>query len=281
MGSEDSHGRTLWALGACAANSRDPLAKLGQESFSESVPSAENFTSPRSWAFCLLGIDHYAAANTLAPPADRLRRVLVERLMSLLSSNGDKEWHWFEDVLAYDNARLPQALLMTGRTTGDRDCTEAGLRSLRWLTTLQTSPAGCFRPIGSDSFGCKRALPQLFDQQPLEAAATISASLAAWRADGDSTWRTVAETASSGFWVVMIWEFPWSMLQQEAVVTGSSRSGERKPGSQVRPLLPAQRRRAPNHIATRRLSRTKDDQRVERLIPYPRKEREPCPIPHS
>ena len=120
VGSEDSHGRTLWALGACAANGKDSSRQSWARSFFlDAAPSAENFTSPRAWAFSLLGIDHYVGANGLAPGVDRLRRVLAERLMTLLSSTGDKEWHWFEDVLAYDNARLPQALLMTGRAIGD------------------------------------------------------------------------------------------------------------------------------------------------------------------
>src|SRR6185437_15507919 len=89
-----------------------------------------------------------------------------------------KDWEWFEDELAYDNARLPQALIVTGCATATRSCVNVGLRSLRWLMTLQTTSAGLFRPIGSRSFGAKRAHPQPFDQQPVEAAATISACFA-------------------------------------------------------------------------------------------------------
>ena len=69
-------------------------------------------------------------------------------------------------------------------STGTPAYVEAGLRSLRWLMTLQTTPAGFFRPVGTEGFGDKRKPPRAFDQQPLEATATISACLAAWRADG-------------------------------------------------------------------------------------------------
>jgi hypothetical protein len=70
---------------------------------------------------------------------------------------------------------------------------------LRWLTKLQTTSAGLFRPIGSESFGAKRTAPREFDQQPLEAAASISACLAALQADGDPRWKTDAERAFAWF----------------------------------------------------------------------------------
>jgi glycosyltransferase involved in cell wall biosynthesis len=221
VGSEDSHARTLWALGACAANGKDSSRQSWARSlFLEAASSVENLSSPRAWAFSLLGIDHYAGANTMPSGLETLRRDLAGRLLALLPSTGDEGWHWFEDVLAYDNARLPQALLVTGRATGDPDFIEAGLQSLRWLTDIQTSPQGYFRPVGSDSFGHKRALPQPFDQQPLEACATISACLVAWRVDGNPNWRALAETA-----------FEWFLGRNDLgcplvdVATGSCRDG--------------------------------------------------------
>ena len=105
---------------------------------------------------------------------------------------------WFEEGLAYDNARLPQALILTGIATGTPAYIEAGLRSLRWLMTLQTS-AGVFRPVGTRGFGDKRTRRGMFDQQPLEATATISACLAAWRADGSPKWKADAARAFSWF----------------------------------------------------------------------------------
>ena len=160
---------------------------------------AESFRYPRSWAFTLLGLDAYCAAVAEASNAGCVRHLLADRLISMMSVAETKDWVWFEEGLAYDNARLPQALIVTGISTGAPAYVEAGLRSLRWLMTLQTTPAGFFRPVGTESFGDKRKLPQAFDQQPLEATATISACLAAWRADGNVAWRTDASRAFGWF----------------------------------------------------------------------------------
>src|SRR5205085_2125089 len=86
-------------------------------------------------------------------------------------------WSWFEEGLAYDNARLPQALMLTGMATKTPGYVDAGLKSLRWLMTQQTAPTGHFRPIGTDGFGELRQPPRAFDQQPVEATATIAACL--------------------------------------------------------------------------------------------------------
>ncbi len=76
--------------------------------------------------------------------------------MSILSAVETKDWVWFEEGLSYDNARLPQALIVTGDATGTPTYVEAGLRSLRWLMTRQTTPAGLFRPVGTQGFGDQR-----------------------------------------------------------------------------------------------------------------------------
>ena len=200
IGSEDSHGRTLWALGECARSDASRSRRRWAASlFAEALLTAESFRSPRAWAFTLLGLDAYCTSVTEDSPAQRLRHLLAERLISIMSVVATKEWVWFEEGLAYDNARLPQALIVTGISTGAPAYVEAGLRSLRWLMTLQTTPAGFFRPIGTEGFGDKRKLPRAFDQQPLEATAAISACLAAWRADGDVEWRAEAARAFAWF----------------------------------------------------------------------------------
>jgi glycosyltransferase involved in cell wall biosynthesis len=199
-GSEDSHGRTLWALGQCArSDAALSRRRWAAALFAEALPIAESFRSPRAWAFTLLGLDGYCAAGAESSRVEPVRDRLADRLMSCLSTVETKDWIWFEEGLAYDNARLPQALLVTGLSAGVPAYVAAGLRSLRWLMTLQVTPAGLFRPVGTASFGDKRTPPQAFDQQPLEAAATISACLAAWRADGDAEWKTHAARAFSWF----------------------------------------------------------------------------------
>jgi len=199
-GSEDSHGRTLWALGECARRDASPSRRRWAAAlFVEALPTAESFGSPRAWAFTLLGLDAYCATAPDDLHAREARHFLAGKLMSILASVATSQWVWFEEGLAYDNARLPQALMLAGMAMQTPDYVDAGLRSLRWLMTQQTAPAGHFRPVGTAGFGERRQHPRAFDQQPVEATATIAACLTAWRADGDAEWKTIATRVFAWF----------------------------------------------------------------------------------
>jgi glycosyltransferase involved in cell wall biosynthesis len=199
-GSEDSHGRTLWALGECARRDASPSRRRWAAAlFSQALSSAETFRSPRAWAFTLLGLAAYCVVAPDDLHAQEVRHCLAGRLMSNLASVETPDWVWFEEGLAYDNARLPQALMMTGMATQTPVYVDAGLRSLRWLMTQQTASAGHFRPVGTAGFGEQRQHPRAFDQQPVEATATIAACLTAWRADGDAEWKAIATRVFAWF----------------------------------------------------------------------------------
>jgi hypothetical protein len=220
-GSEDSHGRTLWALGECARRDASPSRRRWAATlFAEALSTAESFRSPRAWAFTLLGLGSYCAVVPDDLHAQDVRRLLADRLMSSLASVEARDWVWFEEGLAYDNARLSQALLVTGMATQTPGYVEAGLRSLRWLMTQQTASAGHFRPVGTAGFGERRKQARAFDQQPVEATATIAACLAAWRADGDAKWKAVATSAFAWFLGSNDLSVPLVDLQ-----TGSCRDG--------------------------------------------------------
>jgi len=199
-GSEDSHARTLWALAECARRDADPSRRRWAAAlFDTALPSVEEFSSPRAWAFALLGLDCYCGLMIGEPLPDRMRRLLADKLMALFLATQTQDWPWFEDVLAYDNARLPQALIQTGAATSTPSYVDAGVRSLRWLMSLQTTSSGHFRPVGTRSFGAIRRKPEAFDQQPVEASAAISACLAAWRTDGGAEWPAEARRAFGWF----------------------------------------------------------------------------------
>lgn len=199
-GSEDSHGRTLWALGEAARTDASPARRQWAAAlFAQALSIAESFRSPRAWAFMLLGLDAYCAVAPDDLRAREVRHSLADRLMSCLASVETPDWVWFEEGLAYDNARLPQALMLTGMATQTPQYLDAGLRSLRWLMTQQTTAAGQFRPVGTAGFGEHRQHPRAFDQQPVEATATIAACLTAWRADGDAEWKAMATRAFAWF----------------------------------------------------------------------------------
>ena len=199
-GSEDSHGRTLWALGECTRKDASPSRRRWATAlFAQALPTVKTFRSPRASAFTLLGLDAYCAVVPDDRHAREIRRTLAERLMSSLASVETPGWQWFEEGLAYDNARLSQALIVTGMATRTPGYVEAGLRSLRWLMTLQTTSTGHFRPVGTASFGERLKPPLAFDQQPVEATATIAACLSAWRADDDAEWKTIATKVFAWF----------------------------------------------------------------------------------
>jgi glycosyltransferase involved in cell wall biosynthesis len=199
-GSEDSHGRALWALAECARKDTDPSRRRWAAAlFKTALPAVEDFSSPRAWAFSLLGLDAYCTLEAGGLSANGLRKRLADRLMALFLASQRKDWLWFEDALAYDNARLSQVLIQTGLATHTPAYVDVGLQSLRWLMSLQTTSSGCFRPVGSKSFGRIRHKPEAFDQQPVEACATISACRAAWRVNDDAEWSQGAMRAFGWF----------------------------------------------------------------------------------
>jgi glycosyltransferase involved in cell wall biosynthesis len=220
-GSEDSHGRTLWALGVCVLSDANTSRRAWAASlFSQALPTVDEFLSPRAWAFTLLGLDAYCAAIAADSRAVATRALLADKLFTLFKKAGTLDWVWFEEGLSYDNARLSQALIITGTALRRQDYLDAGLRSLRWLLTQQTSASGQFRPVGTEGFHDVRRQPRNFDQQPVEAAATIAASLAAWRVDQDAEWR--AEAARAFAWFLGSNDLSVPLVDLE---TGSCRDG--------------------------------------------------------
>lgn len=198
-GSEDSHGRALWALGAVVGRSSDPgRQSLAGQLFHAGLAAASSLESPRGWAFSLLGIDEYLRAFQGDSGVEALRGVLAERLMTRFHDNGASDWRWCEEVVAYDNARLPQALFVSGARMGNSEMIATGIRALEWLSEIQRGADGCFAPIGSNGFYRRGSQKAAFDQQPLEACAMVSACLDAWRITGDARWASE-----------MRWAFRW------------------------------------------------------------------------
>lgn len=199
-GSEDSHGRALWALGAVVGRSAsENLRAWAAPLFETALPAVNSFTSPRAWAFAILGLHEYLRTMDGDLLAARMREELAARLLGLWQAVSGPDWPWFEESLAYDNARISQALVLTGRWTSNDEILHAGLESLRWLMDHQRGTGGCFRPIGSEGFWTRGGEPAQFDQQPVEACAAVAACTEALNATGDEHWRSEAQRAFDWF----------------------------------------------------------------------------------
>jgi glycosyltransferase involved in cell wall biosynthesis len=200
QGSEDCQGRALWALGIGVG--RSPFRSfqmMAGQLFALALPALTSFTSPRAWAFGLIGIHEYLRRLNGDSLVTQIRETLTCRLMKLFDAVAQPDWQWFEEELSYDNAKLPHALILSGQATGQQAILDRGLSSLRWLTALQTSEQGHFRPIGSNGFYHRGGVRATFDQQPIEAQATISACLEAYRATSDIWWYERAQIAFDWF----------------------------------------------------------------------------------
>lgn len=195
VGSDDSNGRALWALGHAAVSAPDPHVRdWARDWFDRTAPSLARLESPRAVAFTMLG----AVEVLRIVPEHAVARSIVERggrlLHALLDAARRPDWAWFEAVLAYDNPRLPQALIEAGCVTGNAEWRVAGLDALGFIARQQRSATGLFRAIGSETFGKPyESLP--FDQQPLEAWAAIDAAAVAWRETASPQWLDHAEAA--------------------------------------------------------------------------------------
>ncbi|HTL17570.1 MAG TPA: glycosyltransferase family 4 protein [Patescibacteria group bacterium] len=200
QGSEDCHGRALWALGLGAGRSpHRAFQVMSGQLFAQALPTVMGFTSPRAWTFALIGIHEYLRRLSGDRAVTQIREGLAQRLMELFDRSAQADWPWFEAELTYDNAKLAHGLIITGYDMGQPAMVERGLQSLRWLAEVQTSENGHFSPIGSNGFYRRNGPRARFDQQPIEAQAMVSACLEAYRVSADATWYEQAQRAFDWF----------------------------------------------------------------------------------
>lgn len=203
VGSNDSQGRTVWALGAAVrdapcAYQRDLAGML----LDEALHGVMELDSLRSWAFALIGLD--AAIAATEPDKnnglDEIFLVVAHRLIDTYTAFATDDWPWWESVVTYDNARLPQAMLLAGRRLDRPDVSDQALTALCWLIDQQTDPdRGHLSVIGNDGWMTRDGKRANFDQQPLEAHALVDACLLALETTDDEKWPRHARWAFDWF----------------------------------------------------------------------------------
>jgi glycosyltransferase involved in cell wall biosynthesis len=194
IGSEDSHGRALWALGVMAGWGRDlGQVALATQLLHDALPALEGFSDSRAIAFPILGMQAYLRKNHNDRQILRLLKALGDRLLNRFRQFATTDWQWHEAALTYDNARLPEALMACGRVTGDDDMVQTGVNVLGWLRDIQLDPSGgWFTPVGNQGWYPKSGSKAQYDQQPLEAAAMIGASIEAYECTQRDEWPQLA-----------------------------------------------------------------------------------------
>ena len=189
VGSEDAHGRVLWALGLAVALAHDDgVLAFATRLFNEALAPVKEFESPRAWAFTVVGIHAYLRRFSGDVSTRRVRGVLAERLLNRFETNQGKDWPWCEDSLTYGNAKLPHALILAGQWLQNEKMLAQGLDSLEWLLEIQTTDKGTLNVIGNNGWLDRSGRRARFDQQPIEVMGLIEALVEAHRATGERKW---------------------------------------------------------------------------------------------
>ena len=199
-GSEDSHGRAIWALGQTVFDSPSQgMAAAANELFELALPRAMELTAPRACAGALLGVEAYLRRFGGATEVRRAYSHLADRLFEGFQAHATADWPWFEDTLTYANGLVPHALVLAGTRLANRAMLETALGSLSWLTDLQTDPRGHFVPIGNRGWYARNGSKARFDQQPIEVQHMALAHLEAYKATGERRWLEEARRAFEWF----------------------------------------------------------------------------------
>ena len=200
IGSECSHGRTIWSLGVLYGNNLFiDFADVALMMIKKLLPKTIEFEYPRSWAFVLMGILNILDKN---PNDEFFMQYLLsftEKILNRYNEYSCKSWQWFENELTYFNAKIPHALLCSGAFLNSKDKIEIGLNTLRWLSDIQISNDNYFLPIGNKGFYKKNGKRAIYDQQPIEAYSIISASLKAYEITMDKIWLKYIKRAFNWF----------------------------------------------------------------------------------
>lgn len=198
-GSEDSHGRTIWALGVAINKLNDHRrVPLISNLFRQAIPVCNDFTYPRAIAYCLLGMAYYLKSFAGDTETKRVAEALAEKLYLAFKNAASEHWIWPERTLTYANATLPHALILIGEELARDDIKDMGFNALEWLMNVQTESEH-FSAIGNQQWYEKSQQKSRFDQQPIEAQASVDACAAAYMVTHEEKWLNQAFNAFSWF----------------------------------------------------------------------------------
>ena len=188
QGSEDSFGRTIWAVGYLLGNApNDSYYQLGKEIFCKAIPHFEKLRSARGIANTITGIVYYL--KMVPGDLEMLERVrkLSNKLVDHFEGSKTDKWKWFEPVMTYDNAILPLALLHASTVLNDETILATAMESMHFLSEL-TLKNDYLSVIGNEKWYSMHEEQSIFAQQPLDVMAMVLLFQKAFQLTADRTY---------------------------------------------------------------------------------------------
>ncbi len=200
FGSPDSNGRAIGALGYGVAHAPESgMREAAGWLLERALAQAERLTPPRAIAFALLGFAEACRADWR--PRDSFDRLchFADRLAELFDHNASDDWPWYEPYLTYSNAALPRAMLAASAVTGNARYQKIARYSLDFLVDILFQH-DMLDLIGQKGWYRRHGERAHFDQQPIDAACTVEALVAAEASFGESRYGTLATIALEWFY---------------------------------------------------------------------------------
>ncbi len=196
VGTHDSIGRALWSLGyGMRFAQRGAWRRVSKKLFDKGLQSLDWLQWPRAQAYAAIGLSHAcesSVADGQIPQYRALLRTLADQLKERYLEAHAADWQWFENLMTYDNARLPEAVMRAGMTLRDDELVAIGLRTFEFYTSV-TIENGVYVPIGNEGWYHRGGTRPRYCQQPLEAVSLIDAALVAFEATGDPAFNATAQ----------------------------------------------------------------------------------------
>lgn len=218
-GSEDSFGRTIWAVGYLLNNPpNNSYSQIGQLIFNRAKPLFDNLQSIRSIANTIIGISYYLRSNMSDDAMIEKLRELTYKLVDHYNINNRDGWYWYEALLAYDNAILPLAMLHATSILNEEKIKKAAFESMNFLVDT-TMKRGHLSIIGNEEWYVKDEERSVFAQQPVDAMGMVLMLREAYKITGNKLYLTKLFKSFKWFLVIMIYELVSTIMTHKAVVT--------------------------------------------------------------
>ena len=193
--SEDTLGQAIWGLGETVGGApHDGYRRLANELIARALPRVDELTATKAIAYALVGLRSYLERFPGALAARSTMHRLATRLSERLEERSGRSWTWFDEELTYGNAKVPEALLVTGRALENERWVAEGLASLDFLLSVTSAPER-FDFVGNQRWRSRTDVGATFGQQPIEAGYTAQACMVAYELTGDTAYLDRARAA--------------------------------------------------------------------------------------